>query len=167
MKLSNLAIVAAVGGLIFITPPKADALVVAFEYEFTADAGQPTDFNGSTIILRPSFYNPTIVLLGWDLKDSAVPGFQPLTINNSSIELQSFTDDSPTNWDGSFTVGNATDTFFGANAGDAGSLSATIDPMGHWTEFSAVAAAPDAASSGALLVGALGILGLGRRFCRG
>jgi len=167
MKLTSFAIGAALGGLIFAATPNASALVVAFEYEFTADPGQPTDFNGSTIILRPSFYNPDIQLLGWNLVDSAVPGFQPLTINNSSVELQSFADDSPTSWDGSFIIGNAADTFYGTNELGAGSLDATIDPLGHWTEFSATATVPDIDISGELLLGAIGVLGFARRLlCR-
>jgi hypothetical protein len=165
MKLFTIpAITAAVCALTLATAPKASALIVAFEYTFTADPGQSTAFNGSTIILRPGFYNEGIDLVGWNLVDSAIPGFQPLTINNSSVTAENFFDDSTTTWDGTFTISGSGAIFDGANADGVGSLDEIFagDPPGTWSPL-ASSPVPDVTNSAALLTGALGILVTARR----
>ena len=165
MKIFTKYIVVAVCGLMLAATPKASALLVAFEYTFVADPGEPTWFDGSTIILRPSFYNQGIDLLGWNLVNSGVPGFEPLTINNSTVITQSFTDDSSTTWDGSFSIANASATFDGQNDAGVGFLNTVeVDPQGKWVQSADVdMPVPDAASSAGMLISAIGALGVVRR----
>jgi hypothetical protein len=163
MKLLKPIMAASVCCLMFVAAPGANALIVDDGFVFEANPGQPTDFNGSIIILKDQIYGQGVFLLNWDLVDSAVPGFVPLTLNNSVVETQSFTSDSLTTWDGSFTITNSEASFFGTNFPGSGVLDATIDPKGKWIPLGA-SATPDGGNSVGLLAAALGVLGLARRF---
>jgi hypothetical protein len=180
MKPFNRTIALLVSGFCAATASTALAIIPVlpdYTYTFTANPGQPTDVNGSTITLQGD------TLVSWDLIDTTAPGgFAAVTPANSTVIVDDITGSSGSAWAGSFDIASPFNpgldvaSFEGSNylSGGPGSgaldatytppLETTIvnDPGGIWTPFVAVVATPDAESSFDLLAVAVGTLCAGR-----
>ena len=140
-----------------VTPPPQT-------YMFTANPGETTIYNGSTIELQGTSSTTGIALLDWNLLGWSGG---PVTPGNSAVGFQNFSFYDPSTFYGSFDINGFSsfgDFFFGSNdAVNGGFLQVEGDPPGVWSA-APVAGVPDAGSAFQLLAIALGGLAAARRW---
>ena len=161
MKITTLAaaialVVFAIGNVSAITPTPGSVT-----YKFTANLGQPTDYNNSTITLEGTSTTTDINMTNWDLVG---PG-GPATPSNSEPTTESFSFYDSSTFYGFFSlaVPGTGFTFTGSNSAvDGGFLSSSGDPSGVWSAVPA--GVPDTGNGIQLLAIALAGLVVCRRW---
>src|SRR5262249_49998448 len=133
-------------------------------YEFNSNTGQPTIFDGSTVMIGVPSVNIPDVVFGFDIKDPNAVGGEVIS-DPSTFNVIDITSSSPTGWTGSATIdytkawgGTGTLTITGTDP--TGSINDT-DPTsanGVWTPVSV----PDQANT-MLLLGSMTGLFVGMR----
>jgi hypothetical protein len=150
IKSMKLAVVAI--GSLFASPNLCHALIGETTYTFQADPGQPMQFNGSTVTI--SSVNS---IIAFDIIDPNAAGGQVNSGTPSNVDI---TSNFPT-WASSFQIDYTTTAGGSATITVAGALDGTGSitdgaATGRWT---ALAAAPDQASTMLLLGLTTGVLG--------
>ena len=151
--------------LIAVAAKSAFAVLPPQTYTFTADPGQTTVYNGSTIELQGTTPTTGITLIDWNLLGWSGGTVTP---SNSFPSSESFTFYDPSTFYGSFDISGFSsfgDFFFGSNSVSGGFLQVLGDPAGKWTAPGA-ARVPDTGSAVQLFGIALGGLAAARRWVR-